>query len=181
MALGSVSVAGARRTCDLGAGLHILLDQELLGQSRDAASSLPVPPQRWPCCTQRTASEALRRGFQGCWAHTETPTTRPCARGRPGACRTFRTGPRCFSLIFDKITDKTVQNSVQRSQFKPCLPWLSSDWPKQKSLWGSSRQPLPSLTPLRVLTSPHFPSCTPIPAQPRIRPSPPLLPALCPW
>ena len=45
MALGSVSVAGARRTCGLGAGLHILLDQELLGWSRDAASSLLVPPE----------------------------------------------------------------------------------------------------------------------------------------
>lgn len=109
------------------------------------------------------------------------PQRAPVPGAGPEPARTFRTGPRCFSLIFDKITDKTVQNSVQRSQFKPCLPWLSSDWPKQKSLWGSSRQPLPSLTPLRVLTSPHFPSCTPIPAQPRIRPSPPLLPALCPW
>lgn len=145
LALGSVSVAGARRTCGLGAR-----------DSHPPGPGAPGAEQEMPhpCCLSHPRdSLAAHRGQRvrlcdvGSRAAglTRAPQRASVPRAGPEPARTFRPwAPRCFSLVFDKITDKTVQNSVQRSQFKPCLPWLSSDWPKQKSLWGSSRQPLPS-------------------------------------
>ena len=178
-------MAGARRTCGLGAGRHILPDQELLGRSRDAASSLPVPPQRWPCCTQRTA---LCRGFQGRWAHTETPTTRPCARGRPGACPHIPHGgrgraPRCFSLVLDKIRTRLCR-LLYRGHSLNCASHDRAQTGLNKFLGFIQAAPaLPDPSgPRRRPESSRRPT---FPAAPQFQPSlvppsPPLVPTGCP-
>lgn len=130
LALGSVSVA-VQRTCGLGAGLTSSWTRSS-GAEQDAASSLLSHPRdglaahrgRVRLCDGSSRAAGLTR---------KPPQRASVPRAGPGL-PVHSWALRCFSLVFDKITDKTVQNSVQRSQFKPCLPWLSSDWPKQKSL-----------------------------------------------